>query len=400
LTPYQSSYLRDATNRISTVGIVAHASSRRFRLGDSSELRFRYGLDAYHDDVSSEEETLLTAVNRTIPSARPQYVDGATFLTSGAFLDGSLTLWEDLEIHAGSRVALAFAKADGDVATGTDVVDRTWVTPVGRAGISYRWAQGLSTTFNYDQGFRAPNLDDLTARQLVGSGFQFENSDLEAERSHTFELGQALRTDWLSVDLWTFAMLIDDAIARSTPAASECPPEQADCVASRSRVQLANAPGTTFLWGADGGVTLYAPENVTFRTTVGWAWGEQDNVSTDNNSFYGTRVPVSRVPPLNGTVEGRWRHRNTGLYAGAGFRWALAQTRLAPADVQDARIPLGGTPGYAVLDLRMGWRYRRGVQLGVVLENVFDSAYRVHGSSINQAGRGVLATLSVTPGDF
>nr|MDQ3034655.1 TonB-dependent receptor [Myxococcota bacterium] len=78
---------------------------------------------------------------------------------------------------------------------------------------------------------------------------------------------------------------------------------------------------------------------------------------------------------------------------GGTLRWALDQTRLAPADSSDARIPLGGTPGYAVLDLRAGWAFERWLQVNIVLENVLDTAYRVHGSSINGPGRGLLARI-------
>jgi len=97
---------------------------------------------------------------------------------------------------------------------------------------------------------------------------------------------------------------------------------------------------------------------------------------------------------MNGTVELRWRHLPSGLYLGAGARWALDQTRLAPSDLGDARIPLGGTPGYFIADLRMGWRHRNRVSVSAVLENVANTPYRVHGSSTDGPGRGVMMVLS------
>ena len=67
----------------------------------------------------------------------------------------------------------------------------------------------------------------------------------------------------------------------------------------------------------------------------------------------------------------------------------MAQTRLAPADLNDmTRIPMGGTPGFAIFDLRISYRAQNKWLASFVLENVFDSPYRYHGSSVNGAGVG------------
>ena len=84
---------------------------------------------------------------------------------------------------------------------------------------------------------------------------------------------------------------------------------------------------------------------------------------------YEERLPLSRVPPLNGTVELTW-YADFGLWLGSALRWAGAQTRLALADVADTRIPDGGTPGFAVWDLRAGYRLDPHLLVGLVLENV------------------------------
>ena len=107
----------------------------------------------------------------------------------------------------------------------------------------------------------------------------------------------------------------------------------------------------------------------------------------------GERVPLSRIPPLNGTVELVSVHAIGEI--SAALRWAAEQDRLAIADYSDGRIPKYGTPGFAVLDLRASARIERDLSVSVVLENVFDSPYRYHGSSINGPGRGVIFTARV-----
>jgi outer membrane receptor protein involved in Fe transport len=62
------------------------------------------------------------------------------------------------------------------------------------------------------------------------------------------------------------------------------------------------------------------------------------------------------------------------------------------ADEPMRRIPSGGTPGWNVLNLR-GSRDAGPVRLRVGLENLFDEAYRTHGSGIDGVGRAAWASV-------
>ena len=75
----------------------------------------------------------------------------------------------------------------------------------------------------------------------------------------------------------------------------------------------------------------------------------------------------------------------------------MLQDQLALSDVSDERIPAGGTPGFVVGDLRLGYRFSRQLILGLVMENLTDQIYRYHGSAINGPGRGVQIRLQYQP---
>jgi outer membrane receptor protein involved in Fe transport len=388
----------DSINRVSTLSASMRASSPALALGGGHHLRVRYGAEIYRDAVGSTESKTFTDIDRTRVASRGQYMDGSTFLQTAAFLDGSLALAERLTLSSGARFAFVAARAPGDPDSDTTAVAEDRGALIAHAGASYRARDEWTLSLNYDQGFRAANLDDLTSRQQVGPGFQFENPNLRPERSHTFELGSALDVAWLSLDAWGFVTLLDDAISRAVREATDCPASTPNCGSARDQFQLVNAPGTTVLLGTEGGATVFLPLSLTARATVAYAWGEQDNTGSRpaaGESFYGARVPVSRVPPLQGTVELRWRHQPSGFFVAGASRWALAQNRLAPSDLSDPRIPFGGTPAYAVFDLRAGWRYRELTRFGVTVENLLDTPYRVHGSSLNGPGFGVLLTASI-----
>ena len=65
------------------------------------------------------------------------------------------------------------------------------------------------------------------------------------------------------------------------------------------------------------------------------------------------------------------------------------QDRLDPVrDISDERIPAGGTPGYATLNVRFGRTFGcyDEHQLSVSLENITDKDYLVNGSGVFGTG--------------
>ncbi len=132
-------------------------------------------------------------------------------------------------------------------------------------------------------------------------------------------------------------------------------------------------------------ITLFLPWYFSIRSTLSYALGKDSH-----------EIPLSRIPPFNGTGELTWKHPQ-GFTAGGAVRWATSQTRLAPVDQVDARIPLGGTPGFVVADLRMSYRTRRAITVSLVFENILNAAYRYQGSSINGPGRGLMFLAEIGP---
>ena len=70
--------------------------------------------------------------------------------------------------------------------------------------------------------------------------------------------------------------------------------------------------------------------------------------------------------------------------------FASRQTRLAPGDLTDVRIPAGGTPGFLTLNARGGVTISQTLQATLGLENLTNRTYRTHGSGIDGAGINVI----------
>ncbi len=380
-----------ARDDVDTMGWTALLQTAPLLLGPAVPLELRYGGDVYLDAIDAHAWTEFTDVEVVIPATRGRYLSGSRYAQGGLFADAKVALGRYLTVRAGARGGGALAQAPADPESGSAAVDQLWPIAVGHVGLEARPFSWLALLVNADRSFRTPNLDDLTARQQTGPGFQFENPELEPERAIALEAGLRVNTAVFQAEIWGYRSTVHGAIARALRDESDCPPATPSCAASWTRLQLVNLGAPATVDGVEGSARAFLPAGFALRATASYAYGQGPNPQprpADPAEPYDERVPLSRIPPLNGSAEARWQSP-IDLYLGAALRWALAQDRLAPTDMSDPRIPAGGTPGFAVLDLRAGYRWGRELFGALVLENLADAAYRYHGSSIQGAGRGL-----------
>jgi len=373
---------------VHTFGGALHVRTQQFSPTPWWTFAFDYGADGYRDRVDSTSWLYFSDTAITRYRDRGQYMDEGRFSSSGAWGNLDTTFAEIFRLRAGGRTSFVTTDASGQASSDSKPVHRHFATTIGNIGASVRAVPWLVLSFGLDQAFRAPNLDDLTSRQLIGSGAQTENTALAPERSTTIEGGLRIEHPWVEFSAWVFRTTIDGLIQRRAFDPSDCPRGDLGCAGARARFGLQNADGDARLWGVDGGVRVYLPWDLGARATIAWAKGDMPHTLLP-----GQREPMSRVPPLNGTAEFGWRPSRWGFHVIFAVRWATQQSRLAEVDKSDVRIPRGGTPGFAVLDVRAGYRFDPHWVLGLSFENLTDAAYRYHGSAINGPGRSLLAQV-------
>ena len=128
-------------------------------------------------------------------------------------------------------------------------------------------------------------------------------------------------------------------------------------------------------------VELALPLRTVLAASVAYAHGQ--NLDAEE--------PMRRIPPLHGRVALRFSPARP-VFAEVEWQWAARQDRLASGDRADHRIAPGGTPGWNVLNLRGSWDAGP-VRLRAGVENLFDEAYRTHGSGIDGVGRAAWASV-------
>lgn len=341
---------------------------------------FTYGVEYYHDNVNSFSSA--SAIQGPV-------ADDAAYDVVGLFVQDQIPLSDRLEVTLGARFNYARADADRvqDPETGDAIsVEEDWSSFVGSARASYflvpeHWALfgGVS------QGFRAPNLSDLTRFDIARSNeLEVPAPGLDPEHFVSYEVGLKAQYERLSMQVAYFYTDIRDMIVRVPTG---------ETVDDDAVVTKLNA-GDGYVQGIELGASYRLADDWTVFGAVTWQDGEVDtfpSAAADKE-----REPLSRLMPTTVLTGLRWDSPRRDLFVEGTLTVADEQDDLATSDLLDnQRIPPGGTPGYEVLSLRAGWRLNPNALLTVAVENVTDEDYRIHGSGVNEPGRNFVAGLQL-----
>ena len=191
---------------------------------------------------------------------------------------------------------------------------------------------------------------------------------LVPERSINYEIGLKGDFDRLQFQTFVYWLDIEDNMVSITTAPNT----------------FATANQDSFIQGVESSAELQLTDVWSLYGNFWYTYGE--NLVTS--------APLSRIPPMQGILGVRYRHPDLKSYF-ALYTWMSdRQDKLDTVrDVTDERIPIGGTPGFATLNLRVGRTFGCCEQhrLSLSLENITDQPYLIHGSGV--LGTGFTARL-------
>jgi hemoglobin/transferrin/lactoferrin receptor protein len=347
-----------------TFGVSFEAQSS---LGNTSLL---YGVDYYEDHVDSEGFRINTATGVRDDNRAP-IADDSIYRSLGVFAQARTTWSDSLETTAGLR----YTYAEADI--GSLDAEDSWEALVFNLRALYRWNDTWTTFGGYSQGFRAPNLNDLTGSVTSRSGLDSLGTlGLDPELTQTFEIGTRARSDTFSFEAAAFYTLIDDLIVRiedggGTERSRNAAEAWITGIEAEGRYALSDC------WSLNGFLT--------------WQYGDQtrpEQLGQPDRDF-----PVSRLSPFRGSLALRYDSPSSIWWAEARATAAARANRLAPNDEGDTqRIPPGGTPSYLVFSANAGWQASENLDFTLGLQNLTDEDYRIHGSGLNEPGFGAFLT--------
>lgn len=367
-----SSVLRQAKIDTRTLGVDLNFESD---LGPGALV---YGIDFYRDGIDSSgyQSNASGGPRREFLSI----ADDSNYDLLGIFTQYTWQPSESLEIAAGARYTHAEAQLGrySDAAgMPLESTTRQWGSGVGSLRAIYSLAAPWSLYGGVSQAFRPPNLDDLTGNQTSRAGIASRGSlDLEPEKFITYELGTRHQADTISLNFAIYYTAVKDFIT-SIPVDSK--------MDANTAVAANSADG--YSYGAElEGAWRFHPQ-WTLSGFASWQEGRSEIAS-----FLGSDETVdkysSRLLPLTASVALRWTAGSAKFWVEARVLSAAKEDRFSEVDqaADRQRIPTHGTPGYAIADLRAGWRVNDHLELTCAIENLTDEDYRNHGSGQNEPG--------------
>ena len=371
-----------AGNKFSREGFTVGTLGASLQLESPSPIgKLVYGVDEYRDNVNS--------FSTTSPIQGP-VADDANYNLTGLFLQDTIPVGERFELTLGGRYDHVRARADKVLNPTTNramEVAGDWDSFVGSArGMYHVDKAGHWNLFGgVSQGFRAPSLSDLTRFDIARTKeLETPAPGLKPEHFLSYEIGAKAEYKDFALQTSYFYTVIEDMIVRQPTGR---------IIGGNTAVTKRNA-GDGFLHGVEVAPSWRFHPQLTAFGNFAWMTGTIQD--------YATAAPVkqweppSRLMPTTGEVGLRWDHPNKKLWAEIVGDFADRQNRLSADDQRDtSRIPPGGTPGYAVLSMRTGYRVTEKVSATFAIENVTDEDYRIHGSGVNEPGRNFLFGLEM-----
>lgn len=384
---------RRTGGRLDKSGFDVHTTGVQMEmLSDTDAGLFSYGFDYYHDRVNSHRKDWVNGVS-TGKQIQGPVADDAQYDLLGIYIQDEIAHHDDLETTLGLRWTYARAKADkidnpnvagNDPATPGNVLDldRSWNDFVGSVRTLKRVDRQTSLYAGLSQGFRAPNLSDLTS-DLEDSGAEQPTPDLDPEYFLQLEVGAKAEHETWSGEVGVFYTWIRDMIVRSPTGefVNGVPVVQKDNVGDGS-VYGVEVQGERAL-GAGWSVFAVATYIV-------------GHVDQFKESGQKVSKPLDRSMPLTAVVGVELDPDDADWWLVADVLMAAKADKLSLRDETDTeRIPPGGTPGYGVFGVRGGMPLDERSSVGVAIENILDKDYRVHGSGQNEPGRNLVFNYRV-----
>lgn len=350
----------------------------------------QFGAEAYWNQVNSEADLQPVGGGMAVPTDTRYPDGGAQTVMAGLYLQNRVfTESSKWAYHYGARL-----NANGLRAQFTD--QATFALPVDKARQRYAslsWNAGLGRALsssskvvaNLSNGFRAPNVDDLSKVFESAHGMLIlPNADLGPEKATQAEVKWVHSGSKWAAQLGGYATLLTDVIGLQFTG------DSLDFNGDRWGVyQSANL---------DRGLIrgIFAQAEVSLTRTLK-ALSQINLQKGSLHSADGTSGPLDHIPPVFGQSSVRWTSDRLAVecwaqYAGAKL---LENYRLGAEDNEQYATAMG-TPGWTTINLRADWTISKAWSAQLAANNLLDENYRYFASGVSAPGRNLQLSVRAT----
>lgn len=328
--------------------------------------KMNMGVEGYADLVNSQRTLYKLTSGETI-SQRGLYPDNSNYK--------ALSGWTTNEISLKKVKFTVGARYNTNNILIKDILPGTFKSSIDALVLNY----GLGFTpsashFFYihsNDGFRAPNIDDMGTLGLVDFRYEIPAYNLKPEKSISLDAGYKYFSPKRKLNVSIYQTSVKNLISRLKLDGEFVNGNQ---VYIKSNIDKALLRGFEFDYSQKIGTTrCYSFLNYTFGK----------NLITGD--------PLRRIPPVFGKLAAEYYKNHFSIEGNVLF--AGRQNRLAPGDIADNRIGPFGTPGWQTFNIQSNFQIKN-ISTSVLLNNIFNEKYKIHGSGIYNMGRSITAQLT------
>ncbi|MCD4768923.1 MAG: TonB-dependent receptor, partial [Bacteroidales bacterium] len=335
---------------------------------------FNSGLDINFDKVNSSTK-IASHENTEIQYYRGLYPDNATAWNMALFSLHQINL-NRFVLNAGLR----FNKFH--IATLDTLFGNTCLTPsalVGNIGLSYKINNKIRIVSTLNTGFRAPNINDVSSFGIADFRYEIPGYDLKSEKSISYEVGYRQKSSRVSSSFSLFKTNLTNLIT-NVPTSYQGQDSVLIDVDNNEYIQYYRKENTNkaYIWGFEAETEIQLLRWLNSYGRLYYTFG-QDHFKNE---------PLRRIPPVNGVI-GLNLYLGESTHIRTGYLFAGKQDRLSGGDISDNRIPDGGTPGWSIINISIGYTGLHWIDINMGINNLFDTAYRTHGSGVDGYGRNI-----------
>lgn len=352
--------------------------------------RFRVGLDGQANTLKSTATKINVNTNAE-SKLDTRYPNGNNTLNHNAlYFTHTKALNKKFILNDGARVGMSVLKSDISDNSFFNLpvtsVEQKNITYSAYLGLIFNPTDKLKLSYLISSGYRVPNIDDLSKIfETTAGSVIIPNPDLEPEQTLTNEISLGYKpTKNIRVEGTFWYTMFNNAI--TTKAAQLNGNDSVLYDGKMSKVYSNQNTEKAVLWGYSLSINADLSENSQAYFNLAYTKGTV--TSTPVNT------PLDHIAPMTGNL---------------GYIFAVKKL-LADANIQfngkkdikdysnsgeDNQVyaPLGGMPAWMTINLKLGYRIHKNINLQAGVDNILDTQYRTFASGIHAPGRNIYVTL-------
>jgi len=354
-----------------------------------------YGFEIVTNKIGSKAESENIQIDeKRIASTR--YPDNAKWNSYAAYLTYHNELKNNLFVNSGLRYNYIKIHSEFDRSFYPypfSKIDLGIGAVTGSLGIIYFLQNETQLKLNFASGFRAPNIDDISkVFDSEPGSVVMPNPNLKSEYAYNIDLGIIQTfTDFARIDISGFYTILDDALVKRKFILNGQDSILYDGVLSQ--VQAIQNAAKAKVYGAQIGVEIKLPKNISFLSQFNYQKGEEE---LDN----GVTSPLRHAAPFFASTHllyknGKFKFDLYSLYNAKIIYDNLAHSEQNKPHLY-AKDKNGNpySPEWITVNLKFNYNISNTLGLNLGVENIIDKRYRTYSSGIAAPGRNFIGSVN------